>query len=476
MRGDLTTKRVVGDWSREACIWWHDIHRDSVPPRPLTGRQRTDIAIVGGGFTGLWTAVLVKQRSPSTRVTLLEAEDFGHGASGRNGGWLLGSVEGLHRFAGPDGVLPEAVRLQLATILPDFSHALSMMAIDADFATGGAIFAAARYPEQRQRAQDFLTTHRNMGFTEQQMHWLTPEAVNAQVALSPVYGGVFNRDVAVLHPGKLLSGLVTAAQSLGVTLHNQSPVIDYRGGEVKTAAGTLACEQVVLATEAYGGRIRDPARIAVQSGMVATEPLPDSLWTDIGLSARQALCDFTRGSTYLQRTADNRLIVGARGSYRWGGRSRDAFALTEKERTARIQLAAQLFPMLSNVQFPYAWGGSLAVSRQFAPSIQFNPAQRLLSAGGFMGEGVGASFLFAQTAADWLLEQPSSRLDMPWVVNVAERPPRAWEPEPLPMLGFQAMTMMYDAEDWALRQRLPSRVSQPLSRLCDFAERRLGLS
>lgn len=460
--------------SREDCLWWQGSDPDCLQANIMQGRHTTDIAIVGGGFTGLWAAIHAKLLAPDTDVTLLEARAFGHGASGRNGGWLMGTLEGLSRYACDDGRLTDATREILRQLIPDFAKTLETLAIDCELNLAGAIYAAAHYPEQAHRARDYLEAHHRLGFDDTDFRWLSADAVMERVQLPAVSGGVFTPHVATLHPGLLIKGLVSAARQLGVQLYSQTPATHWAYGKIHTTNGELTYQQLLLATEGYGEALRPRHLLPVQSGMVATAPLSAQVWEEIGLAGREALCDFSRGSTYLQRTRDGRLIVGARGHYRYGGNCQHAFGLSSRDRAMRIAMARDWFPILRDVAFPYAWGGSLAVPRDYAPALIVNRDAAVITAGGYLGEGVGASFLFGRTAAELMHGHSTAGTSMPWV-RESTVAPRRWETEPLPTLGFHGLMALYRIEEWAHTRSMPKIVRNATSSLCDRTEALMGL-
>ena len=453
------------------CLWWDGLA--SQPRAQFEGDQQTDIAIIGGGFTGLWTAWFLKQLAPSIDITLLEARHCGHGASGRNGGWLMGGLEGLSSFTDGNGRLRDDSLEAMRTLVEDVAATLQATGIDCDLAHGGSLSVAARFPEQVARAQAYLKSMHALGFKETDYHWLSAEETAQRVKVHRCGGAVFSPHVATINPMKLVSGLAQAVERAGVRIYENSPATCLDQNRIETPKGLLTSKKLVLATEGYTDNNSPIKRalLPVQSGMIATEPLSDDQWQTIGLFRREALCDFSRASTYIQRSRDNRLVVGARGAYQFGAKSQHALHTSSRDDDRRQHLTRHLFPQLGQITVSHRWGGSLAIPRSFAPAVIITPDRSVATAGGYLGEGVGASFLFGRTLAELLLETPSSRAEQPWVqhspIALARRP---WEPEPLPWLGFNATMTLFDVEDRALTHRHPRWWRALLAQMCDRLE------
>ena len=441
--------------NRHQCLWWDTL--ENLPESlPCLGEDAIcDVGIVGGGFSGLWSAIWLKTLIPELAVTVVEQDRCGFGASGRNGGWLMSSLEGMASWSDSSGVLPVDLRESITSIVPDVKKQLDRFGIDCDLALGGGVLAAARYPQQARRAHAFLRGLYDLGFSTNDYEWLDATAACAKVNAKGCVGAVYTPHIATIHPLKLVLGLRRAAQSLGVTIHENSRVCELDPGIIKTDAAVLRAKTIVLATEGYSGSFAQKrvTTLSVQSGIVATEPLTSSQWAAIGFEGRPVFADFSRFSTYLQRTADHRLVVGARGSYPWGGKPTAVFSLQPGERQARIELATQLFPSLKEVAFTHHWGGSVGVTRAMRPEVIVDTDRRVICLGGYIGEGVGGSFLMARTAAEHVAGLSTPRTHAPWlkICPLENRP--SWPSEPLPWLGINALRGLLDLEDRWCRLR-----------------------
>lgn len=459
----------------KSCLWRANGELPSTQLGAALHRTESDVVIIGGGYTGLWTAYWLKKLAPNLEVVVVEKHAIGHGASGRNGGWLMGSLEGLHRFVHNDSSLSEHVVEELRGLVSSVTAVLTELGIDCDLKLGGGLFAAARYAAQAQRAQSLMHEMWALGFNEDDYHWLSALQLQTRVNVSRPLGAVATPHVATLHPGKLVQGLASAVQQLGVTIEEQCAAVSVGPHTVETTRGVITSKHVVMATEGYSEKLPMETRLlSICSGMVCTAPLPEAQWQALGFAQHEAFCDFSRASTYLQRTADNRLVVGARGTYRLGNKPWHPFDASATGTSKRLALAKNLFSDLDDVQFTHAWEGSLGVPRRFAPHVVFDTKTNISTAGGYLGEGVGASFLFGRTLAEGITGEPSDRLQMPWVIrgDIRQVIPR-WEFEPLPWLGFSSMMATVALEEIMLSHNIPG--GSLITKLCDLLESALGI-
>lgn len=441
------------DW-RSISLWMDQLDEPLVPRPALSGALQVDVAIVGAGYTGLWTAYYLKQHAPELRIAILEAEIAGFGASGRNGGWLMGNILGEDRLLGDLPAEQRQAGYDLLHGIPDeVGRVVTLEGIECDYRKGGVLYCAARYPEQLQRVQAQLQALRHEGLGEQDYRWLTADELARQLRISGAYGGLYTPHCATIQPAKLVRGLAACVERMGVQIFEGSKVLDWQPGRVRTAAGEIRAEWVVPAVEGYAASLPPLGRhqLPVQSLIVATEPLADEVWDEIGLAHGQAFSESSRQVTYGQRTRDNRLVFGARGGYRFGGRLRTDFNLTEEERGLRRYLFSELFPQLKAVRITHAWGGNLGMGRRFQPHMLRDARRRMALSGGYGGEGVGAANLGGRTLADLILGRDSDLLRQPWVVRDGRLDQLSrWEPEPLRWLGYNAIISSFVHEDRVL--------------------------
>ena len=459
------------DW-RTISLWMDQLEQP-LRPRPALGEDvQADVAIIGAGYTGLWTAYYLKRQAPHLKVVIIEAETAGFGASGRNGGWLIGDILGSARLlSGLDAEARHAAYNLLHGIPDEVGHVLQRESIDCDYRKGGSLYCAARYPEQEVALRAQLQDARILGLGEDDYRWLAPEELAGQLRIANPYGALFSPHCATIQPARLVRGLAECVERLGVHIYEQSRVTHWQSGLLRTAQGSVKADWLVPAVEGYAGSLPPLGRyqLPVQSLIVATAPLSAATWAQIGLEHGQAFSENSRQVTYGQRTADNRLVFGARGGYQFGGRLRSDFTLKEQEVELRRYLFGELFPQLRNVELTHAWGGNLGMARRFHPHMLVDRSAGIALSGGYGGEGVGASNLGGRTLAALILGQSNELTQQPWVLG--DKPLKSlsgWEPEPLRWLGYNAIIKSFVHEDKVLAKR----ASAPWQR--KFAEHLAG--
>ncbi|MCU1441213.1 MAG: FAD-dependent oxidoreductase, partial [Rhodoglobus sp.] len=270
---------------------------------------------------------------------------------------------------------------------------------------------------------------------------------------------------ARIHPARLVRGLARALEKRGVTIYEQTEVLDYSPHAVVTTRGTVRCENVVVATEGYGATLRATRRrvLPLYSLMIATEPLPDATWDEIGIRHGQTFTDFRHLLVYGQRTADNRFAFGGRGArYHWGSAIRPEYDRVPGVFDHLRRVLGELFPAIGDVAVTHRWGGPLGVPRDWHATASYDATTGLAWAGGYVGDGLSTTNLAGRTLADLMTNTDSEIVRLPWVNH---RSP-AWEPEPLRFLGANAGLLAMTVADAEERiTRLPSlaaRIMGPL--------------
>src|SRR3954447_25032788 len=304
----------------ELGFWWHSVGGPPVPRAPLRGPTEADVAIVGAGYTGLWTAYYLKRARPSLRVVVLEAEHAGFRASGRHGGWLSGFFSGPPRAYGSGY---EALQRAMFGAVEEVAAVLAEHAIDADLARGGNLTVALDRA-QLTRLRDAVADARRHGLGEEDLRELSATELAGRVRVAGAAGASFSPHVARVHPVKLLLGLAAAVESLGVEIYERTPVSEIAPRRASTAAGEVRAEWVVRATEGYTASLQGERRalVPMNSSMIVTEPLAAEAWEEIGWESAATIGDGAHVYAYLQRTADGRIAIGGRGvPYRYGSRT-----------------------------------------------------------------------------------------------------------------------------------------------------------
>ncbi len=437
---------------------------DLTPRAPLPGDTDVDVAIVGAGFTGLWTAYYLTLADPSLRIAVVEAQVAGFGASGRNGGWCSAlfpeSPAALARRHGR----PAAVALlrALEATVDEVGRVAAEEGIDCHFAKGGTV-SLARTPAQETRARELVESESDFGVD---VSWLPAAEARDRCGATSVLGGVYTPHCAAIHPGRLVRGLAQAVERRGVAVYERTRALALRSGAVVTDRGTVRAPVVVRATEGYTPSLAGQRRTLapLYSLMVATEPLPAAFWSDAGLARRETFTDLRRMIIYGQRTADDRLAFGGRGApYHFGSRVSPSFDRDTRVHNAIEATLVELFPSLGPTPpITHRWGGPLGVPRDWTASVGFDQTAGLAWGGGYVGDGVGTANLAGRTLADLITGAATELTALPWVGHRSRR----WEPEPLRWLGINTGLRLTEAVDAReARTGRPTRLAALLDRV-----------
>ena len=417
-------------------LWLATFPGDLEPRPALDGDAEADVAIVGGGFTGLWTAYYLTERDPSLTVLVIERDICGFGASGRNGGWCVGElvagVESYARRAGHDA----AVRLlhHVHGSVEEVGRVVAAEGIECGFARGGVVrFARNHAQARRQRAE--IEHYRSHGVGEDVIRLLSPEQVREYAKPTDLHGGIFYEPCAALDPARLVRGLADVVERRGVRIVEQTRATSLDSGLVTTSGGIVTAPVVIRATEAYTRDLPGQRRtmVPLYSLMIATEPLDQATLAEIGLETRPTFADDRYAVIYGQRTADDRIAFGGRAvPYLYGSRISPA---TERDRRSHDlvrRALVEIFPVLADVEITHRWGGVLGAARNWMASVRFDRDRGFGTAGGYVG-GVAPSNLAGRTLADLATGTHSELVDLAWVGIESRR----WEPEPLRWLGIR---------------------------------------
>jgi glycine/D-amino acid oxidase-like deaminating enzyme len=428
--------------------WWADLGGLPAPRPALDGDRDADVCIVGAGYTGLWTAYELLRADPSLAVVVLEREVAGFGASGRNGGWVLGAVStGTRQRAAAGEAAIAALERTAQETVDEVGAACAREGIDCDFVKGGSLTVAQTAPQlERLRAAP-------------RGELLDLADAAARVRIAGLRGARYAPHCARVQPAKLARGLAQAVERHGATIHEGTPALEIGPRAVRTPYGTVRARWVVRATEGYTAALPGLARalLPLSSSMIVTEPLDAETWAQIGWEGRETLDDAAHAYIYAQRTADGRIAIGGRGRpYRFGSSTDRAGEIPDATvRQLRARLT-RLFPMLGDVRLDGAWAGVFGVARDWAAAVHCDRDSGLCWAGGYAGEGVAAANLAARTLRDLILERDTELARLPWVGHRA----RSWEPEPLRWLAVQTVYGAFRAAD-AIEDRTgrPSRLA-----------------
>ncbi len=402
-----------------------------------------DVAIVGGGFTGLWTARELLRRDPSLHVAVVEAHVCGFGASGRNGGW----ASALYPQAAATVIADHGrdaydhLRHVLQHAVGELGRAAAEDDIDADFVHGGTLYAARTHAQvERLRAE--VDHARQIGVSEADLAWLDREEFAERLTITGARGGTFSPHCARLNPARLVRGLATAVERLGATIYERSPVTriepaDRHGDAVvATAHGSLHARYVVRATEGYTPTVARQRRrvVPLYSLMIATAPQSTDFWESVGLAHYETFADARHVVIYGQRTSDDRIAFGGRGApYHFGSTVEARFDMNDRVFGLLESTLQELFPGL-DAEVTHRWGGPLAMPRDHSPYVEIDHHRGLAAAGGYTGDGVVLSHVCATALADLIVDPDAdtAHTRLPFVNHVN----RNWEVEPLRWLGI----------------------------------------
>ena len=424
--------------SEQKVFWLDGIDSDTYAP--LLGRTHADLTIVGGGYTGLWTAVQAKRRDPLRRVVLLEAQAVGWAASGRNGGFAEASLthgeeNGRSRWPDEYDTLERLGEENLA----GFERDIIDMGLDVELERTGVLSVA-------------YEAHQ-VGWLEEMERgtWLDEDSVRAEIN-SPVFrAGRWQTDEsALVHPGKLAKELGRAAAELGVEVHENSTVtgMNSRKGsvEVRTPQGVVVSDQVALCTNVFRPLIRRTRlmTVPVYDYVLMTEPLTDEQMASIGWRNRQGLSDLANQFHYSRLSADNRILYGGYDAIYHAGRN--VRADYEDRPDSFATLASHFlttFPQLEGVRFSHRWAGAIDTSTQFCAFHGLARRGRVAYASGFTGLGVGATRFAADVMLDRLAGDPTERSQL----EMVRKKPLPFPPEPFAKLGIEATKWSLDRAD-----------------------------
>jgi glycine/D-amino acid oxidase-like deaminating enzyme len=426
---------------RSYSFWLETCGQELLPRPSLPGPIEADVAILGAGFTGLWTAYYLLAREPSLKVVVLEAEIAGFGASGRNGAWCSSgfpvSPGELQRRFGREAT--RELLIEMRGAVEEIGRVARAEGIDAQYFRGGQL-RVARGASQLPAIEAAYEWLLQLGLAED-IRVLDAHETAGRVRITGARGALSNPHCATIHPARLARGLARAVERLGGEIFERTPVTDYEeGGEngsvprLVTDSGKVRASTIVLAGEAYLARLRKLRRqlLPIYSLIVLTEPLSEERWAEIGWEGRECVASNRYTVDYLSRTEDGRILFGGRGApYHFGSRVKDEYERHEPTHQMLRRTARDWFPVLEGARFTHAWGGPLAVPRDWMPTISYDPSRGLATARGYTGQGVATANLSGRTLADLILKRQTAITGLP-TVDYKQRP---WEPEPLRWLG-----------------------------------------
>jgi glycine/D-amino acid oxidase-like deaminating enzyme len=447
-------------------LWLDGVPGELVPRPALSGTAEVDVAVVGGGYTGLWTAYYLKRADPALRIAIVEKEIAGFGASGRNGGWcssyFAASPGTIAREFGRDAAI--AMQRAMFATVDEVGRVVAAEGIDARYHKGGALTLATN-AAQLLSLQAEIDHEREWGFDEADYAYLSADEAAARLRVAGCRGAIYSPHCAAVDPARLARGLADVVERLGVTIYERTPALALTPHEVPTSDGSLKARVVVNALEGYAATLPGHARdtVPLYSVMIATEPLPASFWDEVGWSGREVFGDERHLLIYAMRTTDDRIALGGRGApYHFGSRINDDYDLAPKVFGELHNVMKTLFPALGAARITHTWGGCLGVPRDWFTSVGYDEQTGMAWAGGYVGDGVSTTNLAGRTLAELIAGADHGLAGLPWVGHRSRR----WEPEPLRYLGVNlSLAIMGSADRVEARTGKPSRRAGLTTRL-----------
>jgi glycine/D-amino acid oxidase-like deaminating enzyme len=392
------------------------------------------MAIVGGGFTGLWTALFLKELAPEKEVVLLEAERVAYGASGRNAGQIGETFDHSHTLAIQHFGEDEARRLAVLARknLEEMESFLAHEAIDAEFSRAGQLVLALTKAHARE-VEVALSSASRLGIDDWRK--LDREETRSRLGSPLPLCALFAPKAATVHPAKLAAGLARVAEARGVRIYEQSPVDEIHrhgpGLRLRTGRGELLASRAVLATNAYSHHLlpRLARRfLPLYDYVLASDPLSAGQKASIRWQAREGVTDFRSFFNYSRMTADDRVVWGSSAAVYFRGngvgREFDHAPVVYAELEASFR---RFFPDLGDLSFPFRWGGPIAATTRFTPFFGAHFSGRLLYGLGYTGHGVGTTRIAGRLLAHLALERRSELAELALV----RKRPFPYPPEPL---------------------------------------------
>jgi glycine/D-amino acid oxidase-like deaminating enzyme len=439
----------------------------------ITSNQSYEVVIVGAGYSGLWSAHHLQNLNPSLSIAILDARQPGFGASGRNGGWCSAfspmSLQAVAATSNKQG----AIDLQnaLVTSVDEIGAHIVKSNIECGWHKGGTLSFASNHL-QLEKIRENIAMSRDFGFDDSFIDYLTPDQSKARVRIPDSLGASYSPHCAALQPAQLVDGLVKQLRSRNVQFFGSSRVSNITSHRVSvdTPKGSVFIDAkwIIRATEGFTARMKQYRRdvAPLYSYMIATEPLSDKQWSEIGWTNRETVSDGRNLVIYAQRTADGRIAFGGRGApYKFASRIGSSFDNNQKIHSLIEKSMREMFPSIDHVAITHRWGGALGVHRDWFASARIDHNSHIATLGGYVGDGVAFSYVAAKEVAHSITGTPLDHHPLPIVNHVSRR----WEPEPFRYIGINSILRLTEQADetekrtgrrnrlvnWLLRKLIP---------------------
>jgi glycine/D-amino acid oxidase-like deaminating enzyme len=437
--------------------FWLATYGPYQPNDPLQGDLKADVAIIGGGFTGMATAYYLKKAEPSLKIVVLESEVVGFGASGRNGSFAMTviglGIDVLAMLKGKQAALEGHRYMERA--VDTLGELVEENNLACDYTRPGFLRMATTDGYVKKIKKQIELCH-ELGISG--IEWLERDAARAQVHSDLYLGAWWEPRMALVNPAKLVREEKRVVQKLGVAVYEHTPVTSIERGAdftLKTPGGSVTAHKVVFATNAYSHLIPQIRRkqIPAWTYMIATEPLTDRQFDAIGWQHRQGVEDARNLIHYYRISPDHRLLMGGGpvGLSFGGDMNRDSSESAWKHLEEHI---AYVFPALKRIKITHRWGGPFSVTVDLTPALGYLGDKRAVYSVGCIGHGVSMTHMNGQTIRDLILEKQTDLTDV-FLVNRRVIP---WPPEPLRLGISVALRAYLQAEDWAYERNMPRRI------------------
>lgn len=414
-----------------------------------------DVAIIGGGLTGLWLAYYLSEENPNLKIGIFEKAQVGYGASGRNGGWLSSEVPvelpALKKRSITDEAIAE-IYAKMAEAVDEVERVTIAENIDCDLYRGGILTLATNQAQLSRLTAEALGQDEKILDQDEAYERIHTKAIGAH------YDPVGAR----IHPLKLLLGLKRILLKRGIFIYENREVLAFKAGQLTVAGNdennkigankgiNITASQIICCTEAYSEPLlKDHKVIPINSSIIVTEIISEERWKKIGWENRELLADNAHLFFYAQRTADDRILIGGRGTpYNYGGKDAGIGTLDQKTQDALFKRLHELFPWES-FKIEYAWCGSIGVTRDWCATVSYDESQKIGKIFGFVGSGVTTTNLAARTMCDHLLQRDSDLTQLLWNDHISPK----WERDPLRYVAIHGIYALLRYSDHLERKR-----------------------
>ncbi len=437
---------------RNQSLWTDSVNPSKYPT--LDQNLDLDIAIIGGGFSGLWSAFHLIAGDPTLKIAIFEARHLGFGASGRNGGWVSSdypvSKNTLTKRIGNSAAA--AIFAALKASINEIGNFASEFATEANFASGGSIIFASNPGQATRLKAGEDADHR----------WLSKSELAEKILIADSIGALLTPASAVVNPMELLLALARHLTKKGVAIYENSAATIADSGQLLVGSNLVTAPRIINGVEVFRNAPRE--QIPLYSLMVATEPLSTQFWREVGNIERATFAEGSHLINYAQRTADNRLAIGGRGArYPFKSKRSSTIENSSKTHEALRNLAKRWFPQLKDIKFTHSWGGAIAITRDWEPYVRWDNHRGYGELGGYAGDGMTMTYLAGKAMAAEVLDNQSEVRDLHFV----NRRSRNWEFEPIRYLAINALINLTDLSDteerFTKKPSLINRIIEPLT-------------